>query len=65
MVRYQDTLWCDGCGIEILWEPEEKSRLFFCCQECLEGNSCSCSIIEDDLELDDQSNTLDLETSFQ
>lgn len=42
MVRYQDTLWCDGCGIEITWEPVEKDRLFFCCLSCLEGENCRC-----------------------
>ena len=37
MVRYHDTLWCDGCGIEITWEPIEQDRLFFCCQNCFDG----------------------------
>jgi hypothetical protein len=21
MVRIENTLWCDGCGVEILWAP--------------------------------------------
>jgi hypothetical protein len=48
MVRYQDTLWCDGCGIEITGEPVEKDRLFFCCHNCLDGEDCLCG--ENDLD---------------
>jgi len=48
MVRYQDTLWCDGCGIEITWEPIEQDRLFFCCQICMDGEKCRCSELEED-----------------
>jgi hypothetical protein len=42
MARYQDTLWCDGCGIEIHWEPIERNQLFFCCTKCLQGEECDC-----------------------
>jgi hypothetical protein len=48
MVRHHDTLWCDGCGIEITWEPIEQDRLFFCCQPCLEGEKCRCSELDED-----------------
>jgi hypothetical protein len=48
MARYQDTVWCDGCGIEISWEPIEKGQLFFCCQNCLDGEQCRCGDEEED-----------------
>ncbi len=48
MVRYLDTLWCDGCGIEIRWEPIQKGSLHFCCKECLAGEQCDCDQSEDD-----------------
>ena len=48
MVRYHETLWCDGCGIEISWEPVEKGSLFFCCQNCMDGEKCHCVVEEEE-----------------
>ncbi len=48
MARYKDTLWCDGCGVEIQWEPIEKSQLFFCCRKCLLGEICDCDDFQDE-----------------
>jgi len=48
MVRYHDTLWCDGCGIEISWEPVEQESLFFCCNICLDGDRCRCGEQEEE-----------------
>jgi hypothetical protein len=56
MVRYQDTLWCDGCGIEITWEPVEKGYLFFCCLSCLDGEKCHCG--EEDEEYQSSAKTI-------
>ena len=42
MVWYHDTLWCDGCGVEIRWAPLEKSQHTYCCQKCLKGEECDC-----------------------
>jgi len=48
MVRYQDTLWCDGCGVEIRWEPVTKGDLIYCCQTCMLGEVCDCDESEDE-----------------
>jgi len=42
MVRYRDTLWCDGCGVEIHWKPFTADRHSFCCLKCLQGEVCDC-----------------------
>ena len=54
MVRYRDTLWCDGCGVEIRWEPEVKGELQFCCQACSMGEKCNCEDIEEEYPLPDK-----------
>lgn len=43
MVRYGETLWCDGCGVEIRWKPVPKGRLHYCCTKCLNGEVCDCA----------------------
>jgi hypothetical protein len=48
MAWYADTLWCDGCGVEIRWEPIEKGQLMFCCRRCLNGEECDCDDIQDE-----------------
>ena len=42
MARYENTLWCDGCGVEILWEPLTIDGRTYCCAECWEGIACQC-----------------------
>jgi len=42
MVRYQDTIWCDGCGLEILWVPLQVGSAHYCCRDCQEGIRCEC-----------------------
>ncbi|MFN2112027.1 MAG: hypothetical protein ACK2TT_02805 [Anaerolineales bacterium] len=42
MVRYRDTLWCDGCGVEITWKPVVKGQHSYCCMKCLHGEVCDC-----------------------
>jgi len=49
MVRYQDTLWCDGCGIEISGEPASKDSLEYCCSLCLRGEKCNCEEPEEEI----------------
>lgn len=51
MVRIDDTLWCDGCGVEILWAPVIYDRRYFCCEVCCRGEECDCA---QRLEEDDQ-----------
>lgn len=65
MVRYKDTLWCDGCGIEIYWDPVEKTRLLFCCQNCSDGEECDCSKYEDDYQLEDQAISINVQSTIQ
>ncbi len=42
-MRYQDTVWCDGCGVEITWAPEPKAQLHYCCAACFAGRPCDCA----------------------
>ena len=42
MVRYRDTLWCDGCGVEIHWKPVTEGQRSYCCLKCLRGEVCDC-----------------------
>lgn len=42
MARYKDTIWCDGCGIEITWLPTSKGSQIFCCEDCALGLRCDC-----------------------
>jgi len=51
MGRYQDTVWCDGCGLEILWIPLQIGSAHYCCRDCQEGMRCEC---REDLEQDDR-----------
>lgn len=43
MVRIEDTLWCDGCGVEITWVPVYDQHRQYCCQKCQEGEECDCA----------------------
>jgi hypothetical protein len=45
-----ETVWCDGCGAEITWNPILASKRRYCCQDCLEGRPCRCG---ERMELDD------------
>jgi hypothetical protein len=51
MTRYQDTIWCDGCGIEILWTPYVEQGQEFCCEDCAHGLVCDCQM---QMEWDDE-----------
>jgi hypothetical protein len=44
MGRIDDTVWCDGCGIEILLAPTKRKDYEFCCQGCADGLPCWCGI---------------------
>ena len=43
MAGYGNTIWCDGCGAEILYRPYFVNENVFCCQDCALGFSCKCS----------------------
>lgn len=42
MSRKHETIWCDGCGVEILWSPIEEAGRDFCCEDCRRGWLCEC-----------------------
>jgi len=42
MARMEDTVWCDGCGVEILWGPVVTHSREYCCRDCLDGLECKC-----------------------
>ena len=39
----ENTLWCDGCGAEILWAPHIVTGKAYCCQDCSQGIKCQCA----------------------
>ncbi|MCC6188582.1 MAG: hypothetical protein IT318_06080 [Anaerolineales bacterium] len=41
-MRYQETVWCDGCGVEITWLPQIEAQLHYCCTTCFAGRPCDC-----------------------
>lgn len=43
MVQIEDTIWCDGCGVEITWVPVVVKQAHFCCQDCAKGLECDCA----------------------
>jgi len=60
MAWYADTFWCDGCGVEIRWEPIAKGQLIFCCRKCLVGEECDC----EDFQEEYPSNLSSLESKY-
>jgi hypothetical protein len=42
MARDNDSIWCDGCGVEILWAPVCAEARDFCCADCRDGFACEC-----------------------
>lgn len=42
MVWITDTLWCDGCGVEIPGAPVRLHGRSYCCEECARGVVCAC-----------------------
>lgn len=48
MVQYQETIWCDGCGVEILWPPLQSDHGQYCCVDCKEGFGCDCGDVPED-----------------
>jgi hypothetical protein len=51
MTRDRDTIWCDGCGVEITWVPLIIADRDYCCEDCAEGLTCGC---EPPVELEDE-----------
>lgn len=51
MTFVDDTLRCDGCGIEILAAPVIINGYHYCCQDCAEGYECNCVPESEELDL--------------
>jgi hypothetical protein len=41
-MRIEETIYCDGCGVEILWAPVKEKHREYCCTDCRDGYECSC-----------------------
>jgi hypothetical protein len=42
MTRHNETVWCDGCGVEIVWTPTVRAERDYCCEACVAGQACLC-----------------------
>lgn len=42
MSKTENTVYCDGCGVEITWSPVIRGVHDYCCLDCYEGLSCKC-----------------------
>jgi nucleotide-binding universal stress UspA family protein len=42
MSRIENTLFCDGCGIEIVCKPYMSNNRTYCCEDCAAGKPCVC-----------------------
>jgi hypothetical protein len=51
MVKIEETLYCDGCGVEILLSPIMVNGFEYCCQDCSQGLVCRCA---EKMELDER-----------
>ena len=51
MVRIEETLFCDGCGVEIPLSSVVKDGRDYCCEDCAKGYKCKC---DEDLDLDER-----------
>ena len=51
MVRIDETLFCDGCGVEIPLSPVIKDNSEYCCEDCAQGIKCKCG---ERMELDER-----------
>lgn len=50
MAWYEESIWCEGCGIEITGRPVVVTKRIYCCQDCARGIRCNCS---ERMEMDD------------
>jgi hypothetical protein len=42
MSNIEQTIFCDGCGVEVFWGPMIIGNKRYCCQDCLDGRPCRC-----------------------
>ncbi len=48
MMRFDETLLCDGCGVEISWAPYTVGEKTYCCKDCYKIGVCDCRNRQDD-----------------
>lgn len=68
MSRVDFTIWCDGCGAEILGVPIVRAKHDFCCQACLRGFRCECCTwdsLDDDRPVDNDTEDYPVDAKFQ
>jgi len=41
-MKLTDTVWCDGCGVELFWAPVHADQRDYCCEDCRDGFACGC-----------------------
>jgi hypothetical protein len=58
MTRYEKTVFCDNCGVEITWSPVYRSGGEYCCRDCSERRPCRCG---ERMEWDDDRRTRETE----
>ena len=51
MALIEDTLFCDGCGVEIPLSPVIRDHHVYCCEDCAQGYECNCG---ERMELDER-----------
>jgi hypothetical protein len=51
MTWNNETVWCDGCGVEVTWGPVVVGERIYCCQDCAQGIPCECGAL---MEMDDE-----------
>jgi hypothetical protein len=51
MTRYNNTVFCQKCGVEILWAPYFHNGGEYCCRDCEEQRPCHCG---EYMELEDE-----------
>lgn len=61
MMRTEETIWCDGCGVEITWGAIIKDDRTYCCLDCFHGLPCECGYR---MELDDDDRILNTKPSL-
>jgi len=47
MTPYEESILCDGCGVEITWSPIIVRNHKYCCQDCRDGLPCDCGNWQD------------------
>lgn len=50
MTHLEETLYCDGCGVEIGVGAQRVGSQVYCCPVCAQGLDCSCALRFDEEE---------------